>query len=155
MPEVYGISRAGQIRTDSLGRGNGCALEERGEVLQPKLGGDIANASAAQFGLERDCCTQRCQQAAGLSVPADEPEALTGPAQGKVRSDHSKREVVSKQVGARDEHQQARCNKTERIDDQPESVLVEVATKLQPEETHRCAGVEIIRVEEVIFRLLA
>src|SRR4029453_12816501 len=95
---------------------------------------------------------ERC---AALVDPRSAPQALLRAAEREIVADQPERKEVRQQVRARYEHEQPRPDEPEKIDEEPKTVLVEVASELLPKDAHRCRLVQIVRVEEAAVGLPA
>ena len=85
---------------------------------------------------------------ARLSRPVDPLETAAGAAHREEMTHHAKCEVIADDIGARDQDEQRRADHQDRIDGQPEPMLVEVPCQLSPHHRDGVAPLHVVGVQQ-------
>src|SRR3954463_9085042 len=143
----------GHLRFNSPG--NSHPLEELHEVLQLQRVRDIPNAAFPLAGIEIDDSAQFGERCASLARPLHHVGALASATHREIVTDDPKREIVRDEIGAWKEEERARGNEAKRVDDEPEPVLLKVASELPAKQRDRPMRFEVVRKKKTCGTLAA
>ena len=159
-PDKYGETVAKVLASGKTPAGmhRSIMVDEILATLEPKPGeiyldatlgyGGHASAVLPRILDQRERTAQIRQRRRAFVAPDDTLQALAGAAQREIVTNQAEREVVGDDVRSREQHQGRGQHQADRIDGQPEAVLLEILLQLRAADVYRASLVHVVGKEE-------